>query len=62
MTIETIFTSIIPAIMVFCIVFYNIRKMQKRAAIMRMEKQGKCGSGCAGCAGSKSCHSDKKSV
>lgn len=62
MTIETICTSIIPAILIFCIVFFNIRKMQKRAAIMRMEKEGKCGSGCASCANSKSCHSDKKNV
>ena len=62
MTMETILTAIIPAIMIFCLVFFNIRKMQKQAQIMRMEKEGKCGSGCASCAHSKGCHSDKKSA
>ena len=60
MTMETIFTSIIPAILIFCIVFFNIRKMQKRAQIMKMEQEGKCGSSCSSCAHSKGCHSEKK--
>ena len=60
MTTETLFTAIIPAILIFCLVFFNIRKMQKRAKIMRMEREGKCGSGCASCAHSRGCHSDKK--
>ena len=47
---ETVFTAIIPAILIFFLVFFNIRKM------------GKCGGGCAGCAHSKSCHSEKKDL
>lgn len=60
MTTETLLTAIIPAIMIFFLVFFNIRKMQKQAKIMRMEQEGKCGSGCAGCAHSKGCNSNKK--
>ncbi len=60
LTTEAIFSGIIPAILIFLLVFINIRKMQKRAKMMRMEQEGKCGSGCAGCAHSKSCHSEKK--
>ena len=60
MNMETIFTSVIPAIMIFFLAFFNIRKMQKRAQIMRMEKEGKCGSGCSSCAHSKGCSSEKK--
>ena len=56
---ETVFTAIIPAILIFFLVFFNIRKMQK---IMKMEHEGKCGGGCAGCAHSKSCHSEKKEL
>ena len=29
---------------------------------MKMEHEGKCGGGCAGCAHSKSCHSEKKDL
>mgnify|MGYP000650567035 CR=1 FL=1 len=47
---ETVFTAIIPAILIFFLVFFNIRKMQKQAKIMKMEHEGKCGGGCAGCA------------
>ena len=36
MTTETLFTAIIPAILIFCLVFFNIRKMQKQAKIMRI--------------------------
>ena len=50
---ETVFTAIIPAILIFFLVFFNIRKMQKQAKIMKMEHEGKCGGGCAGCAHSK---------
>ena len=57
---ETVFTAIIPAILIFFLVFFNIRKMQ--AKIMKMEHEGKCGGGCAGCAHSKSCHSEKKDL
>ena len=46
---ETVFTAIIPAILIFFLVFFNIRKMQKQAKIMKMEHEGKCGGGCAGC-------------
>ncbi len=60
LTTEAIFSGIIPAVLIFLLVFVNIRKMQKRAKMMRMEQEGKCGSGCAGCAHSKSCHSEKK--
>ena len=64
---ETVFTAIIPAILIFFLVFFNIRKMQKQAKIMKMEHEGKCGGGCAGCqiftcAHSKSCHSEKKEL
>ena len=40
---ETVFTAIIPAILIFFLVFFNIRKMQKQAKIMKMEHEGKCG-------------------
>ena len=56
---ETVFTAIIPAILIFFLVFFNIRKMQKQAKIMKMEHEGKCGGGCAH---SKSCHSEKKEL
>ena len=56
---ETVFTAIIPAILIFFLVFFNIRKMQKQAKIMKMEHEGK---GCAGCAHSKSCHYEKKDL
>ena len=62
MNMETVFTAIIPAILIFFLVFFNIRKMQKQAKIMRMEHEGKCGSGCASCAHSKGCHSEKKII
>ena len=32
---ETVFTAIIPAILIFFLVFFNIRKMQKQAKIMK---------------------------
>ena len=35
---ETVFTAIIPAILIFFLVFFNIRKMQKQAKIMKMEQ------------------------
>lgn len=54
----TICAKIIPAILIFCIVFFNIRKMQKRAQMMRQEHS--CGGGCAGCAHSAGCSSAKK--
>ena len=62
MTTEAIFTGIIPAILIFFLVFFNIRKMQKQAQIMKMEHEGKCGSGCSSCAHSKGCHSEKKII
>ena len=37
---ETVFTAIIPAILIFFLVFFNIRKMQKQAKIMKMEHEG----------------------
>lgn len=53
---EQIFMVIIPAILIFCLVFFNIRKMQKRAEIMRREREGQlCGGKCAGCAHSAGC-------
>lgn len=60
MTTETLLTTIIPVILIFCLVFFNIRKMQKRAKLMRMEQEGKCSSGCAGCAHSATCQSSQK--
>ena len=53
-----ILAKIIPAIMIFCLVFFNIRKMQKQAQIMRQEHS--CGGGCAGCSHSASCTSQQK--
>ena len=38
---EAVFTAIIPAILIFFLVFFNIRKMQKQAKIMKMEHEGK---------------------
>lgn len=48
-----IITKIIPAIMIFCLVYYNVRKMQKRAQAMRREHS--CSGSCVGCAHSASC-------
>ena len=62
MNMETIFTAIIPAILIFFLVFFNIRKMQKQAKIMKMEHECKCGSACNSCAHSKGCHSEKKVI
>ena len=59
---ETVFTAIIPAILIFFLVFFNIRKLQKQAKIMKKEHEVKSGGGCAGCAHSKSCHSEKKDL
>lgn len=53
-----IVTKIIPAIMIFCLVYYNVRKMQKRAQAMRREHS--CGGGCAGCAHSAGCTRPEK--
>ncbi|MBR4016026.1 MAG: FeoB-associated Cys-rich membrane protein [Anaerotignum sp.] len=53
-----IVTKIIPAIMIFCLVFFNIRKMQKQAQAMR--KNHSCENGCAGCANHASCHLPEK--
>ena len=36
---ETVFTAIIPAILIFFLVFFNIRKMQKQAKIMKMRRR-----------------------
>lgn len=58
MTTETLFTAIIPAIMIFCLVFFNMRKMQKQSKAMK--KEHSCGGGCAGCAHSASCNSLEK--
>ncbi len=55
---ETIFTAIIPAIMIFCLVFFNIRKMQKQSKVMK--KEHSCGGSCSGCAHSAGCSSNDK--
>lgn len=55
-----IITKIIPAIMIFCLVYYNVRKMQKRAQAMRQEHS--CGGSCAGCAHSAGCTKPEKSL
>lgn len=57
-TMMLIFTKIIPAILIFCLVFFNIRKMQKQAAIMRQEHS--CGGSCVGCAHSAGCGTAKQ--
>ena len=53
-----IYTKIIPAVMIFCLVFFNIRKMQKRASAMKQVHS--CGGSCAGCSHSASCSSAEK--
>ncbi|WMI82257.1 FeoB-associated Cys-rich membrane protein [Anaerotignum sp. MB30-C6] len=53
---EMLFTAIIPTILVFCLVFFNVRKMQKNLKNM---KDG-CGGGCSGCVHSESCHKPEK--
>ncbi len=53
-----LYTKVIPAILIFLLVFFNIRKMQKRAAAMRREHS--CGGSCSGCAHHTSCHSADK--
>lgn len=55
-----LYTRIIPAIMIFCLVYYNVRKMQKRAKAMRQEHS--CGGSCAGCAHSAGCSAEKKAA
>ena len=60
MTKETLLTTVIPAILIFCLVFFNIRKMQKRAKIMRMEQEGRGSGSCAGCAHGATCRSPQK--
>lgn len=57
-TMILILGKIIPAIMIFCLVFFNIRKMQKQAAAMRREHS--CGGSCAGCAHSAGCSAAKQ--
>ncbi|MFV0363084.1 MAG: FeoB-associated Cys-rich membrane protein [Suipraeoptans sp.] len=53
---EQIFMAIIPAILIFCLVFFNVRKMQKNLKTMKQE----CGSGCGGCAHSDNCNKAEK--
>lgn len=53
---EMLFTTIIPVILIFCIVFYNVRKMQRNIKNM---KNG-CGGGCSGCAHSAQCQKPEK--
>lgn len=55
-----LYTRIIPAIMIFCLVYYNVRKMQKRAKAMRQEHS--CGGSCAGCAHSAGCTAAEKAA
>lgn len=55
-----LYTRIIPAILIFCLVYYNVRKMQKRAKAMRQEHS--CNGSCAGCAHSASCSSAEKAA
>ena len=56
MEMETIFTTIIPIILIAGIIIFNLRKMQKNINEL---KKG-CGGGCAGCAQSKSCNKAEK--
>ena len=53
---ETIFTTVIPIILIIGIVFYNMRKMQKNLNDMKNE----CGGGCNGCVHSSSCNKPEK--
>lgn len=55
---QTFMTGIVPAIMIFFLVFFNIRKMQKQAKIMK--EMHSCEGKCAGCQHGASCTSDKK--
>ncbi len=53
---ETIFTTIIPIVLVVGLVAYNLRKMQRNINNMKND----CGNGCKGCAHSESCHKPEK--
>ena len=62
MACHTVLTALPHTILLFFLVFFHLRKTQTPATIMNMEPAGKCGGGCAGCAHSKSCHSEKKEL
>ena len=55
---QTFMTGIVPAIMIFFLVFFNIRKMQKQAKTMK--EMHSCEGKCSGCQHSGGCTSDKK--
>ena len=57
-----LFTKIIPAIMIFCIVFFNLRKLQKTAKAMKQvhgDSSG-CSGCCSGCSHSAGCQLPEK--
>ncbi|MDD4844751.1 MAG: FeoB-associated Cys-rich membrane protein [Anaerotignum sp.] len=56
MSTETVFTTVIPIIMLVCLVGYNLRKMQKNLKNMKNE----CSGSCKGCAHSVSCSKPEK--
>lgn len=58
LNVQTFFTAIVPAIMIFFLVFFNIRKMQKQTKLMK--EMHSCNGKCAGCHNGASCTSDKK--
>lgn len=54
MTPETIVTTIIPLLLVGCLVYYNLRKIKRNLNQMKEDNQQKnnsCGGSCAGCKG-----------
>ena len=55
---RTFMTGIVPAIMIFFLVFFNIRKMQKQAKIMK--EMHSCDGKCAGCHSGATCASAQK--
>ena len=58
MDFEFVITKLVPVILVFAIVYHNIRKMQKSMDEM---KNGSCGNGgCNQCASQSSCGKDSK--
>ncbi len=62
MTQMDIVTKLIPIILVVCIVYFNMRRMQKNLKVMKKEQNANscarsCGGSCKGCSSSASCTS-----
>lgn len=54
MTAEQMVTTVIPILLVICIVYYNLRKIKRNLNSMKDAENNKnsgCGGGCASCKG-----------